>query len=220
MSTNTLTPLQYFASPVYVIEKPEFLDSVKKISEHYLKQRKDTNQPPIDPMHPVQTSGFFHEPELADFTSFIAQSAWAILNSQGHAMNDMSTYFQEMWCQEHRKWNGHEEHVHNHGAQISGFYFTEVPEGGCQVMLHDPRPGRMQIILPEADLNKITEASSKVLFNPKPGSMYFINSWLPHSVTRNPVDAPTKLVHFNLGVKPASNVSQTTLNTKSEAVVL
>jgi hypothetical protein len=78
----------------------------------------------------------------------------------------------------------------------------------------------MQIILPEANLNKITIASSKVLFNPKPGSMYFINSWLPHSVTRNPIDDPTRLVHFNLGVKPSSNVSQPTLNTKSSAVVL
>jgi uncharacterized protein (TIGR02466 family) len=216
MSDNTLTPLSYFASPIYVIEKPEFLEPVRKISEQYLKERKEdtTKLPPLDPMYPVQTGGFYHEPELKEFTSFIAECAWAILNDQGHAMSNMTTYFQEMWAQEHRKWNGHEEHIHNHGAQISGFYFTEAPEGGCRVMLHDPRPSRMQIILPEADLNKITEASSKILLIPKPGSLYFINSWLPHSVTRNPIDESTTLVHFNLGVRPSEAKS------KKQAVVL
>ena len=220
-ANNTLTPLSYFASPVYVIEKPEFLEPVRRISMDYLAKRKANKElPPLDPMYPVQTAGFFHEPELADFTAFIAEAAWAILEEQGHDVKNLATYFQEMWAQEHQKWNGHEEHIHNHGAQITGFYFVDAPEGGCQVMLHDPRPARLQIILPEADLNKITEASSKVLFNPKPGSMYFINSWLPHSVTRNPIDAPTRLVHFNLGVRPSSNVSQPAPKTKSSAVIL
>jgi uncharacterized protein (TIGR02466 family) len=216
MTNNTLTPLSYFASPIYVIEKPEFLESVRQVSNRYLEERKNDKEakPPLDPMYPVQTNGFFHEPELAEFTSFIAEAAWAILNDQGHAMKNMATYFQEMWAQEHSKWNGHEEHIHSHGAQISGFYFTEAPEGGCKVMIHDPRPGRMQIILPEADLNKITDASSKVLLVPRPGSMYFINSWLPHSVTRNPIDEPTTLVHFNLGVKPSESKA------KSKPVIL
>jgi uncharacterized protein (TIGR02466 family) len=218
---NTLTPLYHFTSPVYVIEKPEFLEPVRRISMNYLAKRKDDKElPALNPMYPAQTAGFFHEPELKDFTGFIAECAWAILEEQGHDVKNLATYFQEMWCQEHQKWNGHEEHIHNHGAHITGFYFIDAPAGGCQVMIHDPRPGRMQIILPEANLNKITIASSKVLFNPKPGSMYFINSWLPHSVTRNPIDDPTRLVHFNLGVKPSSNVSQPTLNTKSSAVVL
>ena len=218
---NTLTPLSYFASPVYVIEKPEFLEPVRRISMDYLAKRKaDKELPSPDPMYPIQTGGFFHEPELKEFTAFIAECAWAILEEQGHDVKNLATYFQEMWAQEHQKWNGHEEHIHNHGAQITGFYFVDAPEGGCQVMLHDPRPGRMQVILPEADLTKITEASSKVLFNPKPGSMYFINSWLPHSVTRNPIDAPTRLVHFNLGVQPASKISQPAPKTKSSAVIL
>ena len=216
MSNNTLTPLSYFASPAYVIEKPEFLEPVRKIANQYLEQRKankDNSLPPIDPMYPVQTSGFFHEPELKEFTAFIAECAWAILEEQGHDMKNVSTYFQEMWAQEHRKWNGHEEHIHSHGSQISGFYFLEAPENGSKVMLFDPRPARLQILLPEADLTKITDASSKVLLVPRPGNMYFINSWLPHSITRNPLDEPTTLVHFNLGVMPSAN-------TKPKAVVL
>jgi hypothetical protein len=119
-------------------------------------------------------------------------------------MKNSETYFLEMWSQEHNQYNGHDEHIHNQGAQITGLYFLDCPEDGCKMAIHDPRYGKNQINLPEADLDKITDASSTALFIPTPGKMYFINSWLPHSVTRNPNKAPTRLVHFNLGVRPAS----------------
>jgi uncharacterized protein (TIGR02466 family) len=197
---DTLIPHQHFPSLVYSIDKPEFLDPVRLISMQYLFARKNDDQKP-DPIFPVQTNGFFHEDMLKDFTSFIAQSAWAILDSQGHAMKNKVTFFQEMWCQEHNYMHGHDEHIHGDGSQISGFYFIDAPENGCKVAIHDPRQGRRQVTLPEEDLNKITDASSTVLYIPKPGQMFFINSWLPHSITRNPGTDPTRLVHFNLGVR-------------------
>ena len=131
-------------------------------------------------------------------------SAWKILEDQGYAMNDLETFFQEMWTQEHWKYNGHEEHIHNQGAQITGLYFLDCPANGCKVAIHDPRIGKNQINLPEGDLTKITPASSTALFIPEPGRLYLFNSWLPHSITRNPLDEPTRLVHFNLGTRPAS----------------
>jgi uncharacterized protein (TIGR02466 family) len=201
--TNTLTPLAHFPSLIYTIDKPEFLDVVKLISTQYLFERKQA-EPLPNPLYPVQTNGFFHEEMLADFNTFIAQSAWTILDSQGHAMADKETFFQEMWCQEHNYGHGHEEHIHGDGNQISGFYFVDAPADACKVAIHDPRPARRQVSLPEADLNKITDASETVLFIPQPGRMYFINSWLPHSVTRNTSQEPTRLVHFNLGVRAST----------------
>jgi len=38
--------------------------------------------------------------------------------------------------------------------------------------------------------------------------MFFINSWLPHSITRNPTTTPTRLVHFNLTVGAAPKTTQ------------
>jgi len=69
-------------------------------------------------------------------------------------------------------------------------------------------------------LSKITLASSTVLFIPKPGTMYFFNSWLPHSVTRNAKKTPTRLVHFNLGVKDLPPKPTTAPATTSEATVI
>jgi len=204
--TDILTPHEHFPSVIYSISKPEFLDAVRTVSDRYLEQRRNS-EPKLDPLYPVQTNGYPHEPELAAFTGYIAQVAWTILNDQGHDMANLGTYIQEMWTQEHNRFQGHDEHIHNRGAQITGMYFLDCPENGCRVAVHDPRYGKNQINLPEADLNRITLASSTALFIPTPGMMYFFNSWLPHSVTRNPVDLPTRLVHFNLVVKdlpPAS----------------
>jgi uncharacterized protein (TIGR02466 family) len=168
----------------------------------------------------VQTNGYAHEPELAEFTGYIAQVAWTILNNQGHDVANLGTYIQEMWTQEHNQYNGHEEHIHNRGAQITGMYFLDCPEDACKVAVHDPRYGRNQINLPEADLNKITLASSTALFIPKPGMFYFFNSWLPHSVTRNDKKTPTRLVHFNLGVRelPAKTASSPAPTTEATVI--
>lgn len=204
--SDILNPHNLFPSIIYSVAKPEFLDAVRKVSQRYLALRKKS-EPKLDPMHPVQTNGYAHEPELSAFTSYIAQVAWTILNGQGHDVANLGTYIQEMWSQEHNQYNGHDEHIHSRGAQITGMYFLDCPENGCRVAVHDPRYGKNQINIPEADLEKITLASSTALFIPTPGMFYFFNSWLPHSVTRNPVDLPTRLVHFNLGVKdlpPAS----------------
>lgn len=208
--TDILTPHQHFPSLIYSVEKPEYLDAVNEVSQRYLTARKNS-EPKPDPMHPVQTNGYAHEPSLAAFTGYIAQAAWTILNDQGHDVASLGTYIQEMWSQEHNQFNGHDEHIHSRGAQITGMYFLDCPEGGSRVAIHDPRYGRNQIALPEADLNKITQASSTVLFIPKPGTMYFFNSWLPHSVTRNPGTEPTRLVHFNLGMKDLPAASQATV---------
>ena len=198
--SDILTPHEHFPSLVYTVEKPEYLDSVVRVSNRYLDLRRKS-EPKIDPLYPVQTAGYAHEPEIAAFTGYIAQAAWTILNSQGHDVQNLGTYIQEMWTQEHRKFQGHDTHIHNRGAQITAFYVLDAPEGGCKIAIHDPRHGKNQVALPESDLNKITIASETILFIPKPGTLYFINSWLPHSVTRNPLDKPTRLVHINLGVK-------------------
>jgi hypothetical protein len=105
-----------------------------------------------------------------------------------------------MWTQEHHKHSAMDAHVHGFGSQIVGFYFLETPEGGSNVVFHDPRAGKLQIDLPEQDINMATPASKAINFTPKPGMMIFANSWLAHSFTRHAAELPIKFVHFNLTV--------------------
>jgi len=197
---NTQLQVAYhFPCPIYIIERPDFLDAVNTVSEEALKaQRKERK---LDEIYPVyMTQSYFADPRMADFSSFIGSTAWNILNEQGYAMQDRAVQFTEMWTQEHHKHSAMDAHVHGFGSQIVGFYFLETPEDCSHVVFHDPRAAKVQIDLPEQDVNMATPASKAINFTPKPGMMIFANSWLAHSFTRHAAELPIKFVHFNLTV--------------------
>ena len=189
----------HFPCPIYIIERPDFLEAVNAISEEGLEITKKTQ--PLNELYPVHmTQSYFADPRMAGFTEFVGATAWNILNEQGYAMQDKAVQFVEMWTQEHHKHSAMDAHVHGYGSQIVGFYFLETPEGGSNVVFHDPRAGKVQIDLPEQDMSAATPASKMINFTPKPGMMIFANSWLSHSFTRHAADLPIKFVHFNLTV--------------------
>lgn len=189
----------HFPCPIYIIERPDFLELVNTVSEEALEvQRKERN---LDEIYPVYMTGnYFGDPRMAGFSEFVGATAWNILNEQGYAMQDKAVQFTEMWTQEHHKHSAMDAHVHGFGSQIVGFYFLETPEGGSNVVFHDPRAAKVQIDLPEQDQSVATPASKMINFVPKPGMMIFANSWLSHSFTRHAADLPIKFVHFNLAV--------------------
>lgn len=189
----------HFPCPIYIIERPDFLDVVNTVSEEALDVAKKAQT--LNEIYPLyMTSSYYADPRLAGFSEFVGATAWNILNEQGYAMQNMAVSFTEMWTQEHHKHSAMDAHVHGYGSQIVGFYFLETPEGGSNVVFHDPRAGKVQIDLPEQDMSAATPASKMINFTPKPGMMIFANSWLMHSFTRHAADLPIKFVHFNLTV--------------------
>jgi uncharacterized protein (TIGR02466 family) len=196
----------YFASPIYVIERLDFLDTVNAVSEDALKiARKDHDLNEIYPVH--MTGNYFADSRLAKFADFVGATAWNILHDQGYVMQDKAMQFTEMWTQEHHKHSAMDQHIHGYGSQIVGFYFLETPENCSHIVFHDPRAGKVQIDLPEQDMSAATAASRMINFTPKPGIMIFTNSWLAHAFTRHAADLPIKFVHFNLNVISAQQPS-------------
>lgn len=200
MSTNTVNQLQvayHFPTQVYFIDRPDFLESVLQVSEELLiKRRKEA---PLDEIYPAHMSdNYYADQRVAGFSEFIGATAWNILQEQGYATDNLTTTFTEMWSQEHHKHSLMEQHTHGFGAQIVGFYFLECPENCSKVVVHDPRPARVQIALPEQNMALATPASSAINFTPEPGKFIFMNAWLPHSFSRHASDKPLKFVHFNL----------------------
>ena len=198
----------HFPCPMYIIERPDFLDLVSTVSEENLEiQRKERDLNEMYPMYMSQN--YYADPRMAVFSEFVGATAWNILNEQGYAMQDKVVSFAEMWTQEHHKHSAMDAHVHGYGSQIVGFYFLETPENCSNVVFHDPRSGKVQIDLPEQDMSIATPASKMINFTPKPGMMIFTNSWLAHSFTRHAADKPMKFVHFNVTVIPAPPVCVT-----------
>lgn len=200
--TKELSAFLYFPAIVYTIEMPDFLPIVKEVCLEYITEHKEIN-PKLNEIYPVRmTSSFHDEPRLNNFSQQILEMAWSVLKDQGYSMDNFETFFTEMWCQEHHKHSLMEQHVHMFGAQIVGFYFLETPKNCSRVMFHDPKAGKVQINLPEENIDNATAASTAVNFEPKPGLVIFSNSWLPHSFSRHASNKPFKFIHFNISVRP------------------
>lgn len=196
-----LQAFAYFPSMVYVIEKPEYLEMVRKVSNESLKKTKGNKK--LNPIYPVAMSENLLEDErIQDFANYVGATAWNILDSQGYSMSNLNVFFTELWCQEHHKHSLMEQHVHPN-TQLVGFYFLETPENCSNVVFHDTNSGKVQTSLPEQDITKATIASNAVNFTPKEGMLIFSNAWLPHSFGRHASAKPIKFIHFNLGVQQA-----------------
>ena len=193
----------YFPSAVYSVKSPDYLATSNEVFTEYVEREK-TARPQPNEVYPVyQTGNMIADPRMQELMQFIAATGWNILQSQGYAMDTLSVFFMELWGHEHHKYSSMDEHVHGLGAQLVGFYFLDCPEGSSHIAIHDPRPAKKQINLPEAEVGKPTYASAALNFKPEPGLLFFTNAWLPHSFTRNAADAPARFLHFTLGVRPA-----------------
>jgi uncharacterized protein (TIGR02466 family) len=200
MTNNPVNSYSYFAAPVYEVDAPEYLSVARKVSSEYLKQRKDIQD--LNPHYPVyMTENMHNHPELTELANFIGQTAWSILDSQGYAMDNLMTYFTEMWCQEHHMGSAMDRHIHTNGAVLSGFYFLDSPED-ARVVFHDPRDSKVITSLPEKDFSAATHASNMINFKPVNGRLILSNSWLPHSFNKNTENIPLTFIHINIAVAP------------------
>lgn len=198
-ATGQVEEFHYFATPVYIIKKPEFLDVVRKASLDSLSAQHGKNKP--DKIYPMRMSGsLLDDLRIAEFAQFVINTGWEILSTQGFAMEGMRTTFTEMWCQEHYQTSSMEYHAHPGGNFIVGFYFLDTPEHCPHAVIHDPRPARVMIDIPQRDPSQATLASTMINFKPEPGMLMFAPAWLPHSFGRNPSKDPFRFVHFNISV--------------------
>jgi len=196
----------YFPTPIYTIKKEEFLVDARAVFNENIapikKEKKKSGDKLGNQLYPVvMTGNLFNDPRMQGLCSYIAGTAWNILQAQGFRMIDKVTFFTEFWGQEHHKHSAMDEHVHPYGAQIVGFYFIDVPPDSSRVVIHDPRPGKVMAHMPEDNIANVSEASNMVNFTPEPGMIFFANSWLPHSFTRHGSLKPLTFIHFNIGVK-------------------
>ena len=210
-----LTTSPIFQSAIYRTEAPQYLDLLNLICDPFIVEAKKKTAPQIvsreakagkdigDIGLSYHTENLMKQAELYQFRRFIKSTSENILDAQGYDLKDYDIKFTEMWCQEFANQGGghHDTHIHwnNH---ISGFYFLKCLDRTSAPLFHDPRAGKMMTQLPEKDRNVVTLATEKVLLRPKPGTVMFFNSYLPHQfAVDNGVD-PFRFIHFNLQAIP------------------
>lgn len=205
--TNSVQRWDHFPTSIYSTERPDFIDSVKFVADEYLEEIKK-DHPADDPQQVIQTINFYNDARIKDFIDYVGQTGWSILNTQGYQMDNRVTFFNDMWAQEYTKYSGMDQHTHIYGTQLVGFYFYEVPENSSKALFFDPRPGKVQINLPEQDQTIATHGSNIINFDLKPGLFLFTNAWLAHAFTKHQSNEPLKFIHFNIGVQMTDQFSQ------------
>lgn len=180
----------YFPSLIYREERVDWVEETLKHTQQYYEQ--------MQPSIVKQTEGMTNDSALYYLASYFKDKGVSILKEQGYCTDEHQFYLKGMWGQEFACTGSNFLHVHAN-SQISGFYFLETPEGGSYPIFDDPRPGKKMTDLWPTPSEEITLATPQIHFNNvKPGTMMFFNSWLPHMITPNQVQTPTKFIHFIL----------------------
>lgn len=188
----------YFSTPIYRSSIMEYVDTCLKVFNDKINYITSQNGFVLDEFYPViMTDNLFHE-TLHDFYSLVNQNAWNILDSQGFDLTNFVTVTKSAWGQQHHKHSNMDYHYHPESV-LNAFYFLEVPENSTQLCFVDPRlPRAFDYSLPHKTNQELTLASSRVYYTPKAGDLFFTNSWLPHSFTKNRSDKPFKFIHINI----------------------
>ena len=189
----------HFASPIFRFNKPEFLENVKNVFNDYVNQVKNSVSE-NNPYPGVMTDLISGDERIEGFLKYVSDISWDVLNKQGYNMDLFYTDASEMWGQYHPFTSSMDKHLHGHGSYLSGFYFLDTPENSSQMFIHDPRTVKVFSDLPIRPSDKVTSAESLIYYNPKPGDLFFTNSWLEHSFTRNASQSPFNFIHINVRV--------------------
>lgn len=206
---------EHFKSPVWTIMAPEFLLSLNKASNPYIKKARKNMEPIIKKRNKelkknigdygliAHSTGLINELPFNSFKEFIGKHCTHFLTWQGWDMDKYNLFYSEMWVQEFPKAGGgnHQTHVHSNG-HVSGFYFLKCSPRTSRPLFHDPRSGAVMNRLPEKEIPKITYANESIHYIVTPGSLILFPSYLPHSYVLDPGLDPFRFIHFNLQAVP------------------
>jgi len=184
---------QFFATPFWATEKPEWVEHLNK-----------TCQPYLDESHEAQKESI--ESQLKEFVSYVANTGKNLLETWGTDMSNHDLAVHSMWVQEFAKDGGGHHRIHIHeNCHISGFFFLENDDSSYP-LFHDPRPGAAMTALPEKNQNSISYANRCINYQPKPGSVYMFPSYLPHEYIMSN-GGSFRFIHWNLMALPRNIVS-------------
>ena len=218
---NKSYPLQlnreeYFSSPIWYGQAPEFVDDVNKASDPYIKTAKKNLKKEIDKRnkelgdkgdmgHVFHSTPLVNDPNFTDLTNYIGATSYNLLDEMGYNLKNYKVFTTEMWVQEFAKKGGGHHSLHTHwNGHISGFYFLKCSDRTSLPLFEDPRPGHLMNGLPEKDKTKITHASTQVFFNVQPGTIIFFPAYIPHQYVVDMGYEPFRFIHFNCQAVPKS----------------
>jgi uncharacterized protein (TIGR02466 family) len=198
---------EYFKTPIWIEEKPEFINSLNKASNQYIKDAKKRQKDHIKEHGDFGVS--YHSTPLTldnrflDFRNYIGQKSWEFLDWQGFDMQEYQTIFSEMWVQEFAKKGGGHHSAHIHWNQhVSGFYFLKCSDKTSYPIFHEPRTGARATKLKMKSNDGMFHGTELVNFKPKPGTLIIFPGYLEHEYAVDFGIEPFRFIHWNIQAVP------------------
>jgi len=200
----------YFNTALWSEQKPEFVKSLIKASDKYIKIARNF---PEAKAHIKKFGDFgrsYHSTPLTkdnnfrDFTNYVGQKSWEYLDDQGFDMKEYTTMFTELWVQEFSKKGGGHHSAHVHWNQhVSGFYFLKASEKTSFPIFHEPRTGaRATKLKLKPEIKNIVNGTELVHFKPQPGTLLIFPGYLEHEFAIDFGIEPFRFIHWNIQAVP------------------
>ena len=201
---------EYFSSPIYYEDKPEWVDKLNKLSDPYIAKAREDKKEEVEKN--IKEKGYkndmgqtYHslplepDPEFRFFHDYMAKKARWVLDDMGYDMNHYSLLYTESWVQEfsHNGAGHHWFHTHanNH---ISGFYFLKASQYTSRPLFQDPRTSHLGLKLKEKDKTKVTLGCDLVNYNISAGSLMLFPAYLSHAYAVDHGIEPFRFIHINI----------------------
>ena len=198
---------EFFKTPIWVENKPEFVRSLNKASDKYIKEAKKKNKNYIKKYGDFCTS--YHSTPLTldndflDLRNYVGQKSFDFLDWQGFDMSHYQTMFHEMWVQEFAKKGGGHHSAHVHWNQhVSGFYFLKCSDKTSMPVFHEPRTGARATKLKMKDQKGVLAGSELIHFKPTPGTLIIFPGYLEHEFSVDFGIEPFRFIHWNIQAVP------------------
>jgi uncharacterized protein (TIGR02466 family) len=199
---------EFFKTPIWIEYKPEFVKSLNKASNQYIKDAKKINLPFTKKYGEFglshHSTPLTSDNNFLDFRNYVGQKSWEFLDYQGFDVQQYTLLFSEMWVQEFAKKGGGHHSAHVHWNQhVSGFYFLKCSDKTSYPIFHEPRAGaRATKLRMKSNQNKILIGEELVHFKPKPGTLIIFPGYLTHEFAVDFGIETFRFIHFNIQAVP------------------
>ncbi len=201
---------EYFSSPIYYEDKPEWLDKLNKLSDPYIVDAREANSEEVKKN--IREKGYkndigqtYHSVPLINdedfffFHKYMAKKSRWVLDDMGYDMEKYALIYTESWVQEFSH-NGAGHHwFHTHGNNhISGFYFLKASQFTSKPLFQDPRSSHLGLKLKEKDSKTVTNACDIIHYDVRPGSVILFPAYLSHAYAVDHGIEPFRFIHINM----------------------
>ena len=92
---------EYFKTPIWSEQKPDFLKSLTKATNKYIKEARTRDKKIIkatkDFGYSHHSTPLMHDNDFLDFRNYVGQKSWDFLDDHGYDMSKYTTMFSEFF---------------------------------------------------------------------------------------------------------------------------